>query len=98
MLVMFKDVIASFKEASLETRFPEALITGTFVLFSIVNHTLESCCEKESREAIEKRAAAAVVLIVFFKVFISVCFVVCLFSDTNLQLYICTRKKNKHAE
>jgi hypothetical protein len=35
---------------------------------------------------------------VFFKVFISVCFVVCLFSDTNLHVYICTRKKNKHAE
>lgn len=77
---MFKEEIAVLKEASFETRTPEAFSTGTLLVFSIVNHTLESCCEKESRDAIENKPATAVVLIVFVKVFISVCFVVCLFS------------------
>ena len=80
MFVIFNEEIAALKFASVETRTPEAFSVGTLLLFYIVNHTLESCCEKESKEAIENRAAVAVVLIVFFKVFISVCFVVCLFS------------------
>lgn len=80
MFVIFNEEIAALKSASFETRTPEVFSVGTLLLFSIVNHTLESCCENESKEAIENRAAVAVVLIVFLKVFISVCFVVCLFS------------------
>ena len=52
MFVMFNEEIAALKFASFETRIPEAFSVGTLLPFSIVNHTLESCCEKESKEAI----------------------------------------------
>ena len=55
---MFNEAIAELKGASLETKFPEAFITGTLFASSIVNHTLDTCCEKEKENVINIMNAA----------------------------------------